>query len=353
MNLDVISVGDTTLDVFLTLNEKDVDIHCRIDKPTCELCFNYADKIPVESVDFSIGGNAANNAVAMARLGFRTALYTIHGDDETGRMIDEKMKKEGLSTGYIQTQTGSSSYSTVINYKAERTILERKYSRRYEVFKDFPKTEWMYVSSLGPDYQNFFDEISTFIKKNGVKMGFNPAQLQLRAPFKTYESIVKASYVLFMNKEESGQLLTSAKLNIQDERIPQVSVGGPKEWFTDTENWSRVEIKKALKELHDFGAYYSVITDGPKGAYAYDGEKYYFCDIFEKPVVERTGAGDAYASGFMAALMHGRKIHEAMKWGMFNSAFVVTKIGPQAGILRKEEMEKLLEENPNFGPVEI
>lgn len=351
--LDVISVGDATLDVFLTLNENDVDIHCRIDKPTCEICFNYADKIPVDSVDFSLGGNAANHAVAMSRLGFKAALYTVHGDDETGRNIDEKMRKEGLVTDHIMSEEGPSSYSTVINFKAERTILEKKYPRHYRLLTNFPVTPWMYVSSLGPDYESFFTEVSRFVRENKIKLGFNPAQLQLRSPFSTYESIVNASYVVFMNKEESSQVLTSAKLGLQDQRMPQVKVTGGKEWFTDSESWKNEEIKKALIELSRFGPKYSVITDGPKGAYAYDGGKFYFSSIFEAPVVERTGCGDAFASGFMAALMCGSDVKEAMRWGMFNSASVVGKIGPQEGILRKTEMENRLKENRDPVAVEI
>lgn len=351
--LDIISVGDTTLDVFLTLNERDVDIHCRIDKPTCEVCFNYADKIPVDSVDFSLGGNASNNAVAMSRFGFNAALYTIHGDDETGKLIEDKMKKEGLDTSLIFKEAGQSSYSTVINYKGERTILERKYPRHYRLLENFPTPPWLYVSSLGPDYESFFKDITNFAKSHKVKIGFNPAQMQLREEFAKYKAIVAASYVIFMNKEEASQMLTSAKLNIQDPRSPGMRTVGPSEWFTDPQRWGTHEIKAALKELSQFGPKISVITDGPRGSYAFDGEKYYFCNVYEVKVVERTGAGDAFASGFLSALMKSLEVRAAMRWGTFNSAAVVGKIGPQAGLLRIGEMEKLLSENPKFEPVEI
>lgn len=345
MDLDIVSVGDSTLDVFLTLNEQDVDIHCRLDRPTCEICFNYADKIPVESVDFSLGGNAANNAVAMSRLGFKTALYTIHGEDETGRMIGEKMKDEGLATDFIFSQQGPSSYSTVINYKGERTILEKKYLRHYELFPNFPQTSWLYVSSLGPDFEGFFTSISKFIIDNRVKLGFNPAQLQLRKSFKTYENIVEAAYVIFMNKEEAAQLLTSAQLGIQDLRSPGMKTVGPSDWFTDSSKWGTGQLKKALFEIHRLGPKIVAITDGPRGAYAFDGSKYYFCNIFEVPIIERTGAGDAFAAGFQAALMRGQEVVEAMRWGTFNSAAVIGQIGPQKGLLTRVEMEKRLQEH--------
>ena len=64
---DMISVGDATLDVFVNLIE--ASVLCNIQKDVCQLCLSYADKIPVESVQRVIGGNAANNAVGSSRLG--------------------------------------------------------------------------------------------------------------------------------------------------------------------------------------------------------------------------------------------------------------------------------------------
>ena len=82
----------------------------------------------MEGVDFALGGNAANVAVGLSKLGFNLGLYSLHGDDETGRIIDEKILKEGISPRFVESQKGRSSYSTIINFKGERTILEKKYA---------------------------------------------------------------------------------------------------------------------------------------------------------------------------------------------------------------------------------
>lgn len=89
-----------------------------------------------------------------------------------------------------------------------------------------------------------------------------------------------------------------------------------------------------------------VITDGPNGAYGFDGTTYQHIGIFPVPVVERTGAGDAFSTGCLAALIQKKSLRDAMRWGTFNSASVIQKVGPQAGLLKKNEMMKLLRDNP-------
>lgn len=331
---DVICVGDITLDCFLTLNQNEADLHCQINRQKCEICFDYGQKIPVEALNFSLGGNAANVAAGLKRLGFNPGLYTLHGDDEAGRLIEEKVKSDELSTEFVHKESGGSSYSTIINYQKERTILEKKEHRTYSLFKDFPSTNFMYISSLGPDYEKFFDDVSKFIVSHKIKLGFNPAQPQLRSDFKTYESIVKASYLVFMNKEEAGQML--------GDRGQVIGVSGGSD-----------DIKGLLSSISKLGPKHVVVTDGVNGAWSFDGEKFYHCEIFPAQAVEATGAGDAFASGFMGAAMHGLSTIEAMKWGMVNSASVVAKVGATTGLLFRKEIEKKLLDQPDFSPTEI
>lgn len=108
-----------------------------------------------------------------------------------------------------------------------------------------------------------------------------------------------------------------------------------------------------LQEIASLGPKYVVITDGLNGADCYDGEKFYHCEIFPAEAVEATGAGDAFASGFMGAVMHGLTAFDAVKWGMVNSASVVTKVGAVAGLLTVPELENSLQRQSKFAPVKI
>ncbi len=98
-----------------------------------------------------------------------------------------------------------------------------------------------------------------------------------------------------------------------------------------------------MESLHALGPKIVVLTNGAKGSFVRDAQgKVWTRDIIHCPVVEKTGAGDAYASGFLAAYIHGLTIEEAMTWGTKNAASVISYIGGQKGLLTQEKMGKEL-----------
>ena len=64
---------------------------------------------------------------------------------------------------------------------------------------------------------------------------------------------------------------------------------------------------------------------------------------------ERTGAGDAFGSGCISALIKGKSFEEALLWGTVNSASVIGYIGSQKGLLREHEMPLWLERARSSG----
>lgn len=321
---DLISIGDATLDVFLDIDE--ATVLCELEKEQCRLCVNYADKIPVKKVTKIPGvGNAANLAVGSARLGLKTGLYTILGNDETGKEIYRRLEKEGVSSDYIKfDKKRGSNYSAVINFKGERTIFVFHEQREYKLPR-LAKTKWIYFSSLAAGHETLHQSLIDFVTRNKVKLGFNPGTFQLKEGLAVLRKIMKVTTVLLVNEIEAERLV------------------GP----------YKNDFKKALRLLKKEGPEIVVITNGPKGSYAFDGKDFWFQDIFDVPVIERTGAGDSYSTGFICALAYGYDVPTAMRWGTINAAFVIQKIGAQEGLLRKKEMLKILKNNPQFRPKKI
>jgi sugar/nucleoside kinase (ribokinase family) len=91
-----------------------------------------------------------------------------------------------------------------------------------------------------------------------------------------------------------------------------------------------------------------VITDGTKGAYAFDGKSFWFMPPYPdpKPPYERTGAGDAFSSTFVVALALGLHIEDALRWAPINSMSVVQFVGAQEGLLTRLKIDKFLEDAP-------
>lgn len=317
--LDMLSVGDATIDKFLKL--KDANVLCDLERDKCMLCLSFADKIAVLKLDEKVAGNALNNAVGSARLGMKSALYTILGTDDTGRKVMEKMKSEGISQKYVVIEKGQSNYSVVLNYKSERTILVYHHPRQYSLeVLDGPK--WIYYTSVWARGAGKLNrQLVSYIKRRHKFLAYNPGTHQINEGVRAMSGLLKVADVLFVNREEA-----------------QAIVG-------DHNN-----LKTLMHALKAKTPGRIVITDGGKGSYTYDGEKCYFLPVFKAKPVEMTGAGDAYATGFIAALFHGRKAREAMRWGSANSASVIEKVGPQDGLLTITGMKKRLAQNKEIQP---
>lgn len=322
---DLLSIGDASIDTFMT--PVDTETMCSIDKRNCLICFNYGDKIPVKNLEFTIGGNAANNAVGVKRLGINSAIVLTLGDDSVGGNIVEKIKSEGVDPTYIIQQPGTqSNYSTVINYQGERTIFTYHAPRSYEFPIQLPVTPWVYLTSMGESFRPFFNHLTEWLKKNSsIKVAFNPGSWQLRESYDAIAEIMGLTHMIYVNREEAEKLTNFGESSGRDRDL--------------------------LIALNKLGPKICIITDGGNGAFAYDSINGKFMKVGILPVnaYERTGAGDAFGSGSLSALIHGKPLEEALLWGTVNSASVIGYTGPQKGLLRTDDIPEWLERCKSSG----
>ena len=315
-DLDLLTIGDATVDVFMTPLESDVV--CELDKKECKICFSYGDKIPVKNLEFTIGGNAANNSVGASRLGLKSAIVLTLGGDTIGDLIIERLIKERVDTAFVSRQTASSSnYSTIINYSGERTIFTYHAPRSYEFPVRLPATPWVYLTSMGETFKPFYNHFLEWLKANpSIKLAFNPGTWQMKAGFEGIKEVLSLCHILYVNREEAEKLTN----------------------FPD----SHGKEKELLTLVSKLGPKISIVTDGPEGSLAFDGQKFLKCGIYPQEVTERTGAGDAFGSGMISALIKGKPLEEALIWGTINSASVVSFVGAQKGLLKETEMQDWL-----------
>lgn len=321
--MDVIAVGDSTQDVFLGMHE--ATVQCDLDGHNCRICFDYAEKIPVDSKTNVPGvGNAANHAFGITRLGLQAGLYTILGNDAQGEEAKKVFEAEGIHTNYVVTdEAHGTNLSVIINYQGERTIFVYHEPRTYQL-PALEAAAWMYLTSVaGGGVEELHQQVEEYLAANSkVQLAFNPGTYQLRLGKEKLATLLKRTQLLFLNREESARLL---EMPVDD-------------------------VKALIAGLHALGPAWVVLTDGPAGAYASDGKATWYSAIFAGPVVERTGAGDAYGSGFLAALLHGKSFPEAMSWGNANSTSVVRYVGAREGLLTMAKLEALITENKSITP---
>lgn len=326
--LDIVSIGDTTHDIFVELATEVAGVNCQIDRTECKLLLGYGDKLPTKSLNHVYAvGNCANNAIGMARLGFKNAIYTNLGNDESSDKALEVFAKENVGLDYVvKSKDKPGNLSVVINYEGERVILVHHEDWIYKLPQMQPP-QFMYYTSVAENHENLNNEIVEFVRKNDIKLGFNPGTYQMKKGLEILKPVMAVTFVFIVNRLEAGRILN---LPVKPEKRDDN------------------EVKNLLLQIHKLGVKNVVITDGPIGTYAYNGESYYFLKPNDVPVVERTGTGDAFSTGFMAGLIRGQSVDEAMRWGALNSESVLQFIGPRQGLLTQDQMQQTLLEYKDF-----
>jgi len=321
--LDVISIGDVVTDDFIRLIDSEAQTY-KNEQGTW-LAMPFGTKIPFDHREVVEGvGNASNAAVAFARLGLTSSFVSNVGGDQYGRDIINALHNNHVDTRFVRIQPDKkSNYHFVLWYKDERTILikHEEYDYHWPDLRPAETPRWVYFSSISKLAIPYHDQVADWLDKNpNIKMAFQPGTFQMEVGAERLKRIYQRSEVLVLNREEA------------------VTVGGG----------NHDDIGDLFQHLHALGPKIVVITDGPAGAYASDGQTRFKMPPYPDPAppYDRTGAGDAFASTFVAAIIKGNTIEGALQLAPINSMSVVQKTGAQAGLLNEAELTEYLKKAP-------
>jgi sugar/nucleoside kinase (ribokinase family) len=318
-NIDILAIGDTVVDAFIRINDAEV---LKNSKGEDMLAVRYGDKVPFESVEIcNAVGNSANAAVSASRLGLNSALLSYVGGDQNGKDCISELQKNGVDTEYVRIENDKkTNYHYVLWHKMDRTILIKHEDFKYSL-DGVEAPKWIYLSSLGENSLPFHMEISEFLEKNQeTKLAFQPGTFQIKLGKEVLERIYKHTEIFFCNVEEAKRILGETTR----------------------------DLPTLLKSVASLGPKIVIITDGFAGAYGYDTYlgKMFFMPIYPHEPVERTGAGDSYASTIVSAIAKGKTLEEAMTWAPINSMSVVQQVGAQKGLLTEEQLLNYLSKAP-------
>lgn len=323
--LDVISIGDIVTDSFIKLF--DDQAHAYSNEHGKWLAMQFGTKLPFDHVEVLEGvGNASNAAVAFARLGLNTGFVTNVGDDKEGTHMIHALHKQGVDTRFVRINPDKkSNLHFVLWYKEERTILikHEEYDYHWPHLRPAETPRWVYFSSISEHALPYHDQVADWLDENpDVKFAWQPGTFQMQAGVERLKRLYARSEVTILNREEAVFVTGGDYHNLHD----------------------------LLDRMHALGAKIAVITDGPDGAYASDGHQRLKMPLYPDPAPpkERTGAGDAFSSTFIAALAKGNTIEGALQWAPINSMSVVQQVGAQAGLLTEKELEEYLQNSPDW-----
>jgi sugar/nucleoside kinase (ribokinase family) len=319
---DIITFGTASRDVFLRSS-----LFKAIGDPIY-LCFALGSKIEVDTLLLTTGGGAANTAVTFARQGLKTAVLAKIGDDEAGESLVKELRKENIHSFLIKEKDRKTAYSTILLEPAgERTILVYRGASEDLKLSEIPfnklKTRWIYISP-GKISFNIIKKIIDYFYNKKTLIAFNPSQYFLEMGIKKIKPLLAKSKVVILNREEAAYL---TRINYQKE-------------------------KAIFKKLDAIVDGLTVMTEGKKGVLVSDGYYIYRAKNFkERTIVDRTGAGDAFGSGFVAGLIQKRETGEkgpakidnikyAIRLGSANATSELEEIGAKTGTLTKKDFEE-------------
>lgn len=325
----VICVGSASKDIFFPTNEG-VILETPEDLTSQrKIAFEVGAKYHIEERFESLGGCSVNVGVGLSRLGEAVSAYASIGDDQIGMWIKEKLAAEKIGMENVAVQNSCKSDLSLIlvdERTGERTIFSNQVSNKLlkvEAQK-LGGFEWIFIGDLSGDWKTNSDLIFGASNEKQTKIAFNPRQKTIHDDVsKVVEGISKAELV-FVNKDEAIEIISG---------ISTVDV----ESLNDE--------TYLLVSLHKIGAKTVVVTDGSRGAWAYDGKIYAHAEALLRDAVDTTGAGDAFTSGFFAAHLKGKSLEEALAWGIINSSSSVLYYGGQEGLLT---VKKITEQLPKI-----
>jgi sugar/nucleoside kinase (ribokinase family) len=326
MALEVLSIGDVVIDAFIKLFDDRAQTY--ENEQGKWLAMPFGTKIPFDDATvIPAVGNASNAAVSFARLGIHSGLISNVGKDTHGREIIDALEDQRVDSRFVRINNGKkTNYHYVLWYKEERTILikHEEYNYQWPRFTPADIPKWIYFSSISKNaLEKYHDMVVDWLNENPeVKLAFQPGTFQLEAGAERLKELYARTEVLVVNREEA------------------VTVSGG--------NYD--DVHGLLNSLHGLGPKIVVITDGPSGAYASDGQDRFRMPPYPdpKPPYERTGAGDAFASTFVASIIKGNTIEGALQWAPINSMNVVQHTGAQEGLLTESQLEELLKNAPDW-----
>ena len=304
----IITIGAAVQDVFLSHSP---ELKPVADKTADELFLKIelGSKNDVNSIDFSTGGGATNAAVTFARQGLDVEFMGTIGHDPAGTAVLEALDEENVGTSYISySERHHTGYSVVLlASNGERTFLTYRGASTHYDIKNFDikdiQADWLYVTSMA-GCVDIIDDIFHEAKKKGIKVFFNPGKGEL-AKSEKLKALLEDVDVLSVNREEA-----------------QMIVPGE-----NAEELAR-RLSKYIPVV--------IISDGPNGVTATDGKVIVRAGMYEDvKVVDRTGAGDAFGSGFLSYYSQGKSLKDSIVFASANSTSVVTKIGAKTGILHR------------------
>jgi ribokinase len=305
---DVITIGSSLVDIFISSSGFEAD------RDGDRQILTYGDKLELDDFHIFTGGGGSNTATAFARLGFEVAAISETGRDQFASFIVDDFQKEGIKTNLLIQEKLEKTGGAVIldGGDGARVVMVHRGAASMLDPYDIPsfwldKSRWIHLSSIGGRQETLEKIFKVVSSSQNSKLSWNPGKGELRLLLDEVFDLSKIPCEIFFVNEEEWQMIEP----VQEEillNFPQV-----------------------------------IVTKGKEGGDVYlYGKKTFRFKGQGVNSIDNTGAGDAFASAYVAAHLYHKKPEEAIAWGVKNAANVVSYFGAKQGLLMKEQLEEII-----------
>jgi len=300
-------IGDVGLDTILTLDEQASD-RCRVVGD--ELRLAAGQKVPATASFQSLGGNAANVAVALSELAAEVRLISHVGTDWSGRQIKSSLAEAGVDVASVALSQHGSNHSTVLLCEGERTIISYHAVGPYRLDK-LRRDDWLILCSMGKEGAKALDRALAL----DLPLVYLPGTRQIQGSSTRNKRLIKRAELVVVNLEEAQTVL-------------------------DTRAHDPVILARRFLDL---GAREAVVTNGRHGAVAAHSSGNWHGSVWHGAQrLDPTGAGDAFASTYLWSRLSGATVPDALRAAAFNAGSVVAEYGSTTGLMKRTTLRRLL-----------
>lgn len=281
----------------------------------------------VEEAKSSPGGSAANTIYGLAKLGVKTGFIGVVGDDAEGKILLQDFQKVEVDTSQIRVKPGAKTGSVLClsDRQGKRSLYVLPGANNLLTMDDLDLTYinqagMLHLSSFADDRQfkislELMDRLELL-----TKLSSTPGAIYAQKELKTLAPILNKTHILFTNQDEIRQMtgediIAGAETCLkQGCNIIVVTLG----------KGMRLKLGKEISR-----------REANAICYIRDAENEYLVKTTRRntiPEVDTTGAGDAFATGFLYGLLNGKELVECGRLGDIAAQFSISKVGAREGL---------------------
>ncbi|NCO12184.1 MAG: hypothetical protein COZ34_00790 [Candidatus Pacebacteria bacterium CG_4_10_14_3_um_filter_34_15] len=303
---EIITIGSSLIDSFIRSSK----FNSHSNGVNANICLTYGAKNEVDEYILRTGGGGSNTAVGFARMGYRTGVVTELGSDIFAKIILDDFRSEFVSTNLVTSEKQEKTGGSIILLGSDggRTVMVNRGASSMLDPEDIPtanisRADWIHIASISGRLKTL-ERIFAALKKANIGFSWNPGKKEL--------ALISEGEIQF--KEISCQLM-----------------------FLNQEEWESIKDKQQDVLYH---VKQVIVTNGKKGGKVFVGEdEVAEFKSGENRSVDDTGAGDAFAVGYVTAHLKGKIISECCEWGKSNAVSVIGQIGAKPGLLTLKQIK--------------